>query len=180
MEKSPLQIAIQIMKRHRDITFQGRDDAPISIIITTLAGHAYQQDRSVVATLRGLLERMPAFIDHSAGYPCVANPTNAAENFADKWRTHPEREEAFYEWNGKARQDLDALCAATGLADVRSKLVPFFGRKRSDLILSRMAERTNERRLTGLKVDTMTGLVGTTCGIVVPRTSFYGDSSVPF
>jgi hypothetical protein len=68
-EKSPLQIAIQVLKRHRDITFQGRDDAPISIIITTLAGHAYQQERSVVATLRSLLERMPLFIDHSRGYP---------------------------------------------------------------------------------------------------------------
>src|SRR6185503_2735935 len=36
-----LQMAVQILKRHRDVTFEGRDDGPISIINTTLAGHAY-------------------------------------------------------------------------------------------------------------------------------------------
>ena len=177
-EKSPLQIAIQVLKRHRDVTFQGRDDAPISIIITTLAGHAYQQERSVVATLRSLLERMPSFIDNSRGYPCVANPTNEAENFADRWRTHPEREEAFYEWNGKAREDLDALCTATGLVNVRTALARFLRTKRADIVLNRMADKTNYERGGGLKIDTRTGLVGSACGIVAPRTNFYGDSRI--
>jgi len=42
--KTPLQKAIQLLKRHRDIMFQDEDakDAPISIIITTLAAKSYQ------------------------------------------------------------------------------------------------------------------------------------------
>ena len=35
--KTPLQMAIQLLKRHRDIYFQNNNEnAPISIIITTL------------------------------------------------------------------------------------------------------------------------------------------------
>lgn len=49
--RTPLQRAIQIMKRHRDMRFNGHrdeDHKPISMIITTLAaklyeGHANQQ-----------------------------------------------------------------------------------------------------------------------------------------
>jgi hypothetical protein len=180
-QKSPLQIAIQLLKRHRDVMFQGREDAPISIIITTLAGHAYQQEDSIIAALRGLIKNMPAFIDRSKGYPCVANPTNAAENFADKWRAHPEREEAFYKWNEKASRDVDALSEATGFSDLRAALARFLGTKRTDIVLNRMAEKTNEARVGGgLKVDTRTGIVGASAGIIVPRGNFYGDSAIGF
>ena len=39
-KKTILQKAIQILKRHRDVMFEGDDDKPISIIITTLASKA--------------------------------------------------------------------------------------------------------------------------------------------
>ena len=43
--KTPLQQGIQILKRHRDIMFvEDPDDKPISIIITTLAAHAYNNE----------------------------------------------------------------------------------------------------------------------------------------
>lgn len=41
--KTPLQRAVQILKRHRDIMFAGDEDKPVSIIITTLAAKAYQE-----------------------------------------------------------------------------------------------------------------------------------------
>ena len=44
--KTPLQRAVQILKRHRDIMFAGDEDKPVSIIITTLAAKAYQGDVS--------------------------------------------------------------------------------------------------------------------------------------
>ena len=41
--RTPLQSAIQILKHHRDVMFSERvDDKPISIILTTLAAHAYR------------------------------------------------------------------------------------------------------------------------------------------
>ena len=48
--KTPLQRSIQILKRHRDLWFDENQSAydenakPISIIITTLAGHAYNNE----------------------------------------------------------------------------------------------------------------------------------------
>jgi hypothetical protein len=40
--KTPLQRAIQLLKRHRDVMFvDNLDVAPISMILTNLAGHAY-------------------------------------------------------------------------------------------------------------------------------------------
>ncbi len=43
--KTPLQRAIQILKRHRDIMFANDPDGmPISIIISTLAAHAYNNE----------------------------------------------------------------------------------------------------------------------------------------
>jgi hypothetical protein len=43
--RTPLQLAIQILKRHRDVYFSSKPAAlrPSSIVITTLAAHAYQQ-----------------------------------------------------------------------------------------------------------------------------------------
>lgn len=41
--RTPLQRAVQIMKRHRDVQFDGKPDRPISIIITTICAHLYDQ-----------------------------------------------------------------------------------------------------------------------------------------
>ena len=64
--------------------FDGHDDAPRSIILTTLAATYYSGTTSVVATIgefaaavdRAIRERAPAPIE-------VVNPTNDGENFTD-------------------------------------------------------------------------------------------------
>ena len=65
--KTPLQRAIQLLKRHRDITYDRlpqsrKDNAPISIIITTLAAHAYNNELSVYETLNNILVNMERYI----------------------------------------------------------------------------------------------------------------------
>lgn len=48
-QRTTLQKAIQLLKRHRDIMFAGcEDNAPISIIITTLAAWAYNGESNVL------------------------------------------------------------------------------------------------------------------------------------
>ena len=50
--KTPLQMVIQLLKRHRDMCFQNdKENAPISIIITTLAAQAYHGESSVYEAL---------------------------------------------------------------------------------------------------------------------------------
>ena len=173
--KAPLQIAVQILKRHRDVRFKDRVDAPISIIITTLAAHAYKMEASVIETMIGLLDRMPTFIRWIDGQWVVENPTNTEENFADKWKENPERANAFFEWIEMAKQDLAVLKSAQGVPAVRKGLIPFLGEKRADIVLNRMAEEADSLRGKGLSVSSASGAVGLTGNIVVPKNNFYGD-----
>lgn len=114
--RTPLQSAIQILKRHRDGMFAERgDEKPISIILTTLAAHAYQQEPTIAGALFSILNRMDdrQFIQKQNGVTWIPNPTDPTENFADRWEKYPEREEAFYEWLDQARADFrDAAAAA--------------------------------------------------------------------
>jgi len=108
--RTPLQSAIMILKRHRDGMFERRyDERPISIIITTLAAHAYSGEETIAGALYSILSRMDHFIERNGHHYIIRNPSDPLENFADKWPKHPEREAAFFEWLGQARQDFGTL-----------------------------------------------------------------------
>jgi len=50
--RTPLQRVVQLLKRHRDIYFaEDQDDKPISIILTTLAAHAYNDEPDLFEAL---------------------------------------------------------------------------------------------------------------------------------
>jgi len=105
--KTPLQQAVQILKRHRDLMFANDPEhKPISVIITTLAGLSYLGEGSVAEALAGILQRMEANIKQDAqGTVFIPNPTDPQENFADRWRGAPENRVNFYRWIRKARED---------------------------------------------------------------------------
>lgn len=56
--KSILQRIVQILKRHRDVMFNGDEDKPISIIITTLASKAYQGETNIFEGLSNVIDNM--------------------------------------------------------------------------------------------------------------------------
>lgn len=105
--QTPLQTAVQILKRHRDVEFGDDEDAPISIIITTLAAHAYDREDNLRDALVGIVNRLPSFAGDPA--PRVENPVNPDENFADKWETRTERRDAYERWRKKVKRDVEAL-----------------------------------------------------------------------
>jgi hypothetical protein len=107
--RTPLQSAIMILKRHRDTMFaDDPTDKPISIIISSLAAHAYQGEETIGYALLSILNRMEDAIEHDGKKYVIKNPTDALENFADKWEEHPERASAFFEWLKQAREDFSA------------------------------------------------------------------------
>lgn len=82
--KTPLQLSIQLLKRHRDEMYKNNEDSkPISIIITTLAARAYQGEDDLAEAVMNILYRMKSFVKPSK--PMVPNPVNPNEDFADKW-----------------------------------------------------------------------------------------------
>lgn len=105
--KTPLQKAIQILKRHRDIMFvNDKDHQPISIIISTLAGHAYNNEADTFEALLNIITKMPDFIFRKEGILWVPNPVNPLENFADKWPENKEKEHNFMRWLRQVYTDL--------------------------------------------------------------------------
>ena len=73
--KTPLQRAVQILKRHRDIMFNKMPECkPISSIITTLAGRAYKGESDIYSSLHTILSAMGSFVFPYT--PRVPNPVN--------------------------------------------------------------------------------------------------------
>lgn len=105
--RTPLQKVVQLLKRHRDILFQdNHDDAPISIIITTLAAKAYAGESNVYEALCNIVEKMPCYIENRNGIFWIGNPVQHEENFADKWNTEPHKRKAFEHWITQVKKDL--------------------------------------------------------------------------
>jgi hypothetical protein len=103
--KTPLQQAVQILKRHRDVMFRSSPNlAPISMVITNLAAHAYEGELDLYVALTNIVEKMPYFVRSER--PRIPNPANPAEDYADKWSLNPGLERAFWQWHSQVRADL--------------------------------------------------------------------------
>ncbi|MEI7636859.1 MAG: nucleotidyltransferase [Syntrophus sp. (in: bacteria)] len=133
--KTPLQTAVQILKRHRDIYFQGKQDIkPASIVITTLAARAYENQEDVYDALSSITQKIEAnwgktgFVEYRNGKWWVANPVDEGENFADKWNKYPERREAFMTWMKKVQSDFSTAASKRTLNESLDTLAPVLGR----------------------------------------------------
>jgi hypothetical protein len=112
--RTPLQRSIQILKRHRDVMFANAPDrAPISMIITNLAAHAYHGEQDLAVALSNIVTNMERYVREQ--WPKVPNPAYLAEDFADKWRQSPELhlEMNFRSWMHQVRSDVQVLNAAS-------------------------------------------------------------------
>lgn len=121
--KTPLQRAIQLLKRHRDCMFAGDCEfRPISIIITTLAAHAYNEETTIAGALQSILTNMDRYIEDRDGVAWVANPVNPSENFADKWVGEPKKRANFYTWLDQARRDFGLYLRASKYDEMPTEL----------------------------------------------------------
>ena len=143
--RTPLQRAIQILKRHRDVMFNGGPDAdyaPISMIVTTLAAHLYQGEPDVLAALTAIvskLHRHAGLVEHRPieqalaslrlirrmpdGTWYIANPVNGEENFADRWHEdNHARARAFFRWVDAVREGLVDILAENRLETAKRRL----------------------------------------------------------
>ena len=137
--KTPLQRAIQLLKRHRDCMFaDDGEHKPISIIITTLSAHAYNEEPTISAALQSILTGMDRYIEDRGGIAWVANPVNPAENFADKWAEEPKKRENFYHWLDQARQDFALYLRASTFDKVPELLREHLGPKLVDHTVAAM------------------------------------------
>lgn len=119
--KTPLQATVQIIKRHRNVTFRDAPkEAPPSCIITTLAGLAYSGQLDLRDALVAIVGGMGALVRSSA--PRVPNPVNPDEDFADKWSKKLGRERAFWMWIEQLQKDVARLGEELSAAELHDHL----------------------------------------------------------
>ena len=112
--KTPLQRAIQLLKRHRDVFFQDRPKSrPASIIVTTLAAHAYGEEGDIASALVSILDGMQNYIFDREDAAWIPNPVYPEENFADGWCEVPEKRADFDIWLRAAQKDFGTYLRAS-------------------------------------------------------------------
>jgi len=85
-KKKPLQRAVQLIKRYRDLYFQNDDTYKTSsIVLTTIAGEFYRGEESIFETIDNIVLTIRSRIYSGTGRLKVLNPVNSAEDFTDKW-----------------------------------------------------------------------------------------------
>ena len=105
-----------------------KDNAPISIIITTLAAHAYSNENSIFETLSGILVNMHSYVEIRDGKYWIANPAMPAENFADKWEVEPRQRVEFMRWLNQAREEIIATPSTiSGMHNICEAMEESFG-----------------------------------------------------
>ncbi|MDB5239635.1 MAG: hypothetical protein JWP57_260, partial [Spirosoma sp.] len=175
--KTVLQQVVQLLKRHRDIMLGDDEDKPISIIITTLAAWAYQNETDLLSAMKNILAAIPSLIRFERGVFIVENPVNPLENFADKWEGNPKKAEKFFTWVNQAQLDFNKLDKLRGLPNVAVNLKAHFGEDIVTRALNSLGDETRQVRESGnLSMDRGTGLLsGAAGGIKVSNHHFYGS-----
>lgn len=181
-EKLPLQRVVQILKRHRDMMFNGDEDKPISIIITTLASRGYNKETSIIDALTNVVSNMRNYIesryDSNAGrmVKWISNPVNPEENFADKWVEHPQREKNFYKWLDQVESDVQTIVHKRGLQYIAEAMKKPFGEQTVTKTFSTLGERNLNLRESGaLKMATGTGILSSVGSVTAATHNFHGN-----
>lgn len=175
-KKSPLQRVVQILKRHRDIMFNGDENKPISIIITTLAARAYNKEDDILNALVNVVNGMEKHIecDPKTGLCIIRNPVNPDENFADKWIEKPLKQSNFFAWLEQVKQDVEQITEKRGgLQLIAESMNRPFGRDVVQRAFSAIADSKRKYRDNNTLRATTTGALGTV-GTVVKAHTFHG------
>lgn len=139
--RTPLQRLIQILKRYRDLHYGQDEDKPISIIITTLAAQAYDNEPDLYQALVKVIPGMKAQITYKNGAAQIPNPVIPTENFADKWQEHPRKQQVFFEWLARVEAFGRVLAEAGTATDLQAVLDEHFGKDVSNATMTKVASR---------------------------------------
>lgn len=173
----PLQRVVQLLKRHRDIMFEGDEDKPISIIITTLAGLAYNKEDNIFDAFVGVVNRFETGIKTSSngGDYVIPNPVNLLENFADKWIETPRKKDNFFKWL-KAIKSLVANLEESSNNSHDDIISKSFGTTTYTKALIEMGNRYKSKTASGSNTYSRSlGLVSSASNVIKPH-NFFGNA----
>jgi hypothetical protein len=173
-ELPPLNRAVQLLKRRRDMVFEGHDHAPRSIVLATLSGEHYGGEISLVETLDRGLTRIEELARRTQGILEVHNPTNHAENFSEAWDEVSYAK--FLRFVRTFRVELAELTTVTGLPALTDRLSTLFGAPIATKAVEAYTRSLETARSSGtlrfLTGGGLTTVVGSGTGY--PKNTFFG------
>ena len=176
-DKAALAIAVQLIKRRRDMVFDGSEDAPRSILLTTMAGRVYRGAEGIGAALMQVVVGMAADVRSSGGRIVVLNPVNEAEDFGeslDAGRMSKLRDFAL-----GLERDVAGLATLRG-DQLNDAMKQMFGTEPTNAAFEKWGELLNKRRdertltVTGNGKGAL-GIVSAVSARTVPQNQYFGE-----
>ncbi len=176
--KALLKRIVQLIKRARDVHFDGHEAAPRSVVITTLAARNYLGAATLYEGLLTVMEQIVYEIESAEARGeqlVVRNPTNQLEEFSEKWREKPADYAIAVGWMIEFRDRLRALATLTGPSLDRA-LEALFGERVVHEARLSVAQRFDQQRRAGQVRTTGRSLTtsATIGGTIVPPHTFHG------
>lgn len=179
-DKPALTIAVQLMKRRRDLLCEP-EVAPRSIVLTTLAGEHYRGSDCVLTSLAqivgGIKHRIAAAAPNRI---VVCNPTNEAEKFCESF-DGTGRYQNFIWFIDQLERDIADIAATHGLRDLQLVLSAKFGEEPASRAIRNYGERLKAQRDASTLAFTGAGAGGlsiisstATPSRPVPSNRYYG------
>lgn len=188
---TPLQQAIQLLKRHRDIYFENYlDNRPSSIIITTLCALSYDyivknqfKSTSIYETIKTMLENFNRFIIFKNNEYFLENPIMTDENFLANWKENKLLKSNFDSWIAQAKNDIitDPINFIENDPTKLSKsLKQRFGESASERALNKYGSlmgAINKVGALNINKSTMSSTISQSSGDVITpqKNTFFGD-----
>lgn len=177
--KTTLQIAIEILKRYRDIKFKDTPDIkPISIILTTLMARIYTGKENVYELIEKFSKEYVLYLERDEkGNVLIQNPVNKNENFADKWPSNPERKEAFFKFMDDLKYDLvtNKVLLEGNIREQADAYKMLFGENMVNKVYENIAQKTREEReKSNMYLKENGNLTTEKTNITVRNHNFYG------
>lgn len=175
--KTTLQLVVQVLKVHRNEFFaEDLEARPTSILVTTLAAHAYRGERNLYEAVIECVEGMPRYVQRDGDRWLVPNPVEGRENFADKWAAKPTLADNFFAWLEQIAEDLREAGSERGLDKVASRLSESFGSSTVEKAVGRLGDAYRyEREHARLGFAPASGLLSGSGAMAVRSHDFYGS-----
>jgi len=176
--KSTLKYIVQLLKRSRDVAFENDEEvAPISIVLTTLAGIYYRGILSINEAFAYTLHSLTNEISANDTRIVVRNPANQDEDLSERWDNNHKAYNEFVKWVNELSDTWKKLNIVRG-PELVKMLQELFGEKVTNDVIKERAEIISRARKEDSLGITKSGLLTTSLasGITQVRpNNFYGD-----
>ena len=170
-QKNNLQCIVQLIKRNRDIFFSSKPDhAPPSIILTTLCGKYYKNEKDIFDSMTNVVYTIKTNTVKE-----VRNPINDEELLSEKWKEDIRLYNMFKEWIENLSEQLEDLKNKDG-DKLHKKLEDMFGEQIVRPVIDELEGRgLIHQNRSKLYASSAGGLSSVKSKTLVPNNTFFGD-----